>query len=162
MNGDQFLALCASMQQPLVSGSNPFRVRCRNEAAADAAVIRDASAELGGLPAALLELWAYSAEATLFEDVDYGQWGLHLLAPRDVVDRTELEQAHRPVDFQARDIVVGEFLGDLDLVVIDSTGNVLIAMPLDPRETWPVVGGSLWSFLETYIAGVGDKFWESR
>lgn len=162
MNGDQFLALCASMQQPMVSGSNPFRVRCRNEAAADVAVIRNASAELGGLPAALLELWAYSAEATLFEDVDYGQWGLHLLAPRDVVDRTEREQALRPVDFRARDIVVGEFLGDLDLVVVDSTGTVLIALPLDPRKAWPVVGDALWSFLEKYMAGGGAKFWESR
>ena len=42
----------------------------------------------GRLPTELVQAWSVSRESRLFEDVDYGQWGLVLLSPTTSAERT--------------------------------------------------------------------------
>jgi hypothetical protein len=113
-----------------------------------------------------LELWAACREARLFEDVDYGQWGLALLTPEASAARTAQEREARPIDFRPDDVVIGEFLGDQELVVLapSETGQrrVLIALPLDSRAHWLAAAPSLGEFLATYFDAAGDKYWERQ
>lgn len=117
------------------------------------------------LPSDLRDFWAAARTARLFEDRTYGQWGLVLLSPTRALGRTVGYCANRRRDFAAGDLVVGEFLGDSDLLVIrcdptmEDFGAVLIASPLDGRPDWPHLASSLGEFLDRYVRSVGDKFW---
>ena len=64
-------------------------------------------------------------------------------------------------DFEATDAVVGEFLGDTDVLVLEVNGGVLVALPLDPRTDWPRVASTLSEFLTPYLQAAGEKYWES-
>jgi hypothetical protein len=68
----------------------------------------------------------------------------------------------RPNDYRGDDIVVGEFLGDLDLVVYapSESEHVLIGLPLDDRPDWPAAAGDLAKFLVHYLDALGGKYWE--
>jgi hypothetical protein len=140
-------------------GDNPFRLACSFEPPTSPS--GELSAVWGGreLPSELVELWTSARSARLFEDIDYGQWGLVLLSPPESADRTALELAERPGDFAAGDIVIGEFLGDQELLVHTPTG-ILVALPLDPRSDWDVAADNLEEFLRRYLDAHGDKYWE--
>jgi hypothetical protein len=101
----------------------------------------------------------------LFEDVDYGQWGLVLLSPTASARRTAEQRARRPDAYRSDDVVIGEFLGDLELLVMapSEAGNrrILVALSLDDRHDWYPAGSSLAQFLEKYLRSHGDKYWES-
>jgi hypothetical protein len=75
-----------------------------------------------------------------------------------------VEQESRGPDFRENDVVVGAFLGDQDLLVLcpsePAARRMLVALPLDAREDWHAVGASLSQFLESYLAHVGEKYWE--
>lgn len=145
------------------SSTNPFRLSSVFEEPAKPEEIKQAWAGKV-LPADLLRLWEHTRSARLFEDVDYGQWGLILLSPADSAARTKRENVSRPADFRPDDLVIGEFLGDQDLLVLapSEAGDrrVLVALPLDEREDWFGVADSLDQFLERYSASSGDKYWE--
>ena len=101
--------------------------------------------------------------ARLFTDVDYGQWGLVLLGP-EVSWRRTLDQLDLPpADRRPGDVVIGEFLGDLDLLIYAPTeageSRILVSLPLDPRDDWYAVGSSLEEFLVRYVDNQGEKFW---
>ncbi len=100
----------------------------------------------------------------LFQDVDYGQWGLVILSPDQAAERTAWERSQRPEDFPFGDIVAGEFLGDLELLIAtprdDGSCQIRIALPLDPRGDWYVAAESLAEFLQRYLVARGDKYWE--
>lgn len=146
-------------------GSNAFRLVCTlGEPASKEEIL----AAWGGvrLPEDLVGTWRACRAARMFEDIDYGQWGLRLLSPRESADRTATERRFRPDEFRPDDIVLGEFLGDQELLVRScSTGEVddgvLVALPLDGRADWYRVGRDLTDFLERYLASVGEKYWES-
>jgi hypothetical protein len=120
------------------------------------------------LPLALVHLWNTTSEIRLFEDVSYGQWGLILGSPDRVITEQEKRIAERREDFRSGDLIIGEFLGDADLLLLrcDATspdfGNVIIALPLDSREEWYIAAHSLESFLRQFIAAQGEKFWENQ
>ena len=96
----------------------------------------------------------------------YGQWGLVLLTPAASAARTTKERASRPDELAPDDVVVGEFLGDLDLLVLApgerADRKVLVALPLDPRRDWHGVGATLGDFLAAFIDAGGDKWWEQH
>jgi len=105
-------------QQPRAGGSsNPFILACT---IADPASDEEISAawDRVALPPQLADLWRTSREARLFEDVDYGQWGLALLAQAAARARTSGSLEARPRDFEQTDVVLGEFLGDSGLLIV--------------------------------------------
>src|SRR2546428_2898200 len=73
----------------------------------------------GRLPNDLRRLWTLASEIRLWEDISYGQWGCVLWSPPEVVRRhTEAYKRRRVDDWRAGDLILGEFLGDLEPVVI--------------------------------------------
>jgi hypothetical protein len=147
-------------QSPVLFGGkrSPFRLRC------DVADFPAPDEEVSRIPGAgteeLRAFWAIARQADLFKDVDYGHWGLSLLAPPDALEATRKELDWRPASYLDGDLVFGRLLGDSELLVATNDGTILVARPLDQRSDWPVVGDSLSSFLARYIASRGDKFWE--
>ena len=107
------------------------------------------------------------ATGRLFEDQEYGQWGLEILDPTQSVEVTGRFHQERQRDSRNGDLVVGRFLGDSDLLIVrcdpsaDDFGVALIALPLDPRVEWDVVGESFGVFLEKYVTSGGEKFWSA-
>lgn len=139
-------------------GSNPFRFASKLSAPATPAEIL--SAWPAALPQEVVDLWTTTSEGWLFEDVEYGQWGLHILSPSEAAARTESEQTARPEDHADGDVVLGEFLGDSELLVVTSAGHVLISLLLDPRADWPTAAASVTEFLTKYAEAAGDKYWD--
>jgi hypothetical protein len=138
---------------------NPFKVGCSLSAPASIAEVD--ACWTGGVPDELRRLWSISRSSFLFEDVEYGQWGLALLSPEDAATRTAGFRSARPDDAAPGDIVVGEFLGDLELLVVAADGTgVLVALPLDPRGDWYRAAPSMADFLLRYRESQGDKYWE--
>ena len=120
------------------------------------------------LPLPITHLWDKTSGLRLFEDVNYGQWGLILWSPNQVITEQEKRIAQRKEDFRPGDLIVGEFLGDADMMVLrcdaasPDFGNVMIALPLDFREEWYLAANSLESFLSQFLAACGNKFWENQ
>lgn len=120
------------------------------------------------LPLTIINLWNQTSGLHLFEDITYGQWGLILWSPNQIITEQEKRIAQRKQDFRSGDLIIGEFLGDADLLILrcDATspdfGNIIIALPLDSREEWDIAANSLESFLNQLIAAKGDKFWENQ
>lgn len=143
-------------------GGNPFRLACSFDDPATTPEIEGAYPG-GQVPADLVRLWSTCGGARLFEDVDYGQWGLVLLSPAASAQRTTRERAQRPHDYRPGDVVIGEFLGDQELVVLtpsEGREEVLIALPLDDREEWLSAAGGIAEFLSRYRDALGNEFWE--
>lgn len=143
---------------------NPFRLSSTVEEPAGRTEVEQAWPGRR-LPEQLTQVWAAARGARLFVDVEYGQWGLVLLSPAGSAERTAVELQARPGDFHPDDIVVGEFLGDQELLVLARTGEghrVLVALPLDERADWDVAADDLGQFLASYLERGGDKYWEQR
>jgi hypothetical protein len=151
-------ALAAIVSDPAVD--KPLRLRSR---VGDTAPEDDIGAAWPDLPAlsATRALWRTTGSAELYQDIDYGQWGLRLLDPLASRKRTDIERSGRPSDFEEGDIVLGEFLGDLELLVVDAMGSVRVALPIDPRSEWYVAAADLAEFLTRYREAHGAKFWEA-
>jgi hypothetical protein len=103
----------------------------------------------------------------LFQDIEYGQWGFVLWSPDQTMVRHRRFVQRRPREFVAGDLIVGEFLGDEDLLVVrgdparEDFGTVLVALPMDPRAVWPRVAMSTLDFLMSFVDAKGEKYWES-
>jgi hypothetical protein len=150
--------LTAMASDPLTEG--PLRLRSRLDGPASEDEIRAVWAERS-LPYAAQQLWLAARSAELCVDIDYGQWGLRLFDPRVSRERTEIEQrGYRASDFEEGDVVIGEFLGDSDLLLLDAAGTVRVALPLDLRNDWYVPAEGLVQFLNRYRMAAGAKFWE--
>ncbi|MDO5651587.1 MAG: SMI1/KNR4 family protein, partial [Moraxella sp.] len=114
------------------------------------------------------ELLMISNGLTLFVDEKYGQWGLRIYGCDEVVSRNRLwKESYRRADLVYGDLIIGEFLGDSDLLIMrcdedcDDFGSILISLPLDYRKDWYYPAASLSEFLKKYIEAEGEKFWES-
>ncbi len=144
-------------------GDNPFRLACSFDKPAIETEIALAW-PAGELPEELVEVWSTGRQSRLFEDVDYGQWGLVLLSPAAAAQRTVEERTQRPSAYRADDVVIGEFLGDQELLVLAPSeaerGGVLVALPLDDRPDWYAVAVDLADFLGRYLNALGNKYWE--
>jgi hypothetical protein len=113
--------------------------------------------------AEIRDLWGLVESARLFEDHQYGQWGLSLLSPSECRSKTASEVADRSADFAEADLVIGAFLGDSDLLIysqLDDACRVRVATPLDERSDWYEVAPNLFGFLSQYVESGGEKYWE--
>lgn len=145
--------------------SNPFRLSSKVGQPVTLAEIATSWPSVEGLPSDALNLWTEASKARLFEDLDFAQWGLVILAPAESAIRTRHEQLARPSEYRRSDVIIGEFLGDQDLLVLAPSERgprrVMVALPLDDRSTWFGVAPDLGSFLAKYFANAGRKFWET-
>jgi len=143
---------------------NPFRLVSSVSPSATAIEV-EAAWGPREMPDDVTNLWSACRSARLFEDADFGQWGLVLLDPQASRARTEAERLARQTDFRDGDVVVGEFLGDQELLVVapseSGVRRVLIALPLDPRDDWFGAAPDLARFLEAYFDAGGNKYWET-
>jgi hypothetical protein len=121
------------------------------------------------IPDDLREFWTTYSSARLFEDVNYGQWGLILLDYDTSVKRTGEFFLERPKDALPGDRVIGQFIGDQDLLVTrcipgeSDFGSILVALRDGWRKEWyHRVAEDLSSFLEEYASYEGQKFWETK
>ncbi|MDJ1482940.1 hypothetical protein QNI16_20730 [Cytophagaceae bacterium YF14B1] len=120
------------------------------------------------LPADLIAFWSLVKSAILFKDIKYGQWGLEMLSTEEALQKSRIQLFHRPNEFREWDLVIGQFYGDLDIVFIncDETssyfGRVYVAIPIDKRKDWCLVGENLTDFLDQYVRNEGEKYWEKR
>lgn len=116
------------------------------------------------LPEDLCEWWNEIEFAELFKDIDYGQSGLKILSEAESCKITKKCIAERPLDFAKNDVVIGSFIGDLDLLVIsceyESFGNISVSDPIDKKKDWYKVSSSFTEFLDLYLQEEGEKFWE--
>jgi hypothetical protein len=144
-------------------GDNPFKLECSVSGPASPGEVEEAWLDKNLDPQAV-DLWAECREALLFNDTEYGQWGLKILSPGRSAEVTASEAAERTSDLQLYDVVLGEFLGDQELLVLapseEGDRRVLVALPLDPRNEWYGAGVSLSAFFERYLEAQGNKFWE--
>jgi hypothetical protein len=117
-------------------------------------------------PSKFREFWSLIESARLFEDQDYGQWGLEILSPENAESLTRLFQRERSKDYLEGDFIIGRFLGDSDLLMIRCNrneldfGSVKVVLPLDPREDWDQLGDDFEVFFNQYVAEQGAKYWE--
>jgi hypothetical protein len=120
----------------------------------------------GDLPDELKQFWSQVEGADLFVDAKHGQWGLRILSPEQSLAATQRFRDSRARDWVPGDLIVGEFLGDSDLVLVRTSrqsadfGRVLIAMPIDRRDDWFSPAENFASFLGQMVAADGDKYWE--
>lgn len=140
--------------------SEPFRLRCSIENRQN----EFKNPFYSKLPLSLEEWWSKIEKAVLFEDVDYGQWGLRLLNEKESLEQTAQYKLKNQDDFLETDIVIGSFLGDLDLLIISLNeldfGQIIISTPIDSRKDWYFLKIDFSNFLEQYLDNEGDKFWE--
>lgn len=81
---DYFMRLPQAPPLPVetqLCGQGPIRLASRFSQPASVDEIKHAWPD-GQLPSELTLAWRRSRESWLFEDTNYGQWGLHLLAPK--------------------------------------------------------------------------------
>jgi hypothetical protein len=119
------------------------------------------------LPEDVLYLWEIASEVRLYDDVNYGQWGCILWSPSEIVARHRSAIAWRgPDSFRSGDLIIGEFRGDTDLVVLrcdpsqQDFESVVIALGMDPRDEWPCVASSIAEFVVAFLSHPVRKFWE--
>lgn len=155
----------AELAQPIAVGKNePMRFSCTfsNEAVSFSEVAN----LFVPIPADLAEFWSIARSARLFEDMQYGQWGLSILEPRDAQSESRQYSALHRRDAEEGDLVIARFIGDWDLLLArcdrssDDFGEILVAEPIVKRADWFRPATSFGSFLERYALAGGDKYWE--
>jgi|GEM_PF-2866118 len=120
------------------------------------------------IPDEVSDFWRSFERVVLFEDIEYGQWGLHLFDEAESQVATREYARSRPAEFAAGDLILGEFLGDSEILLIRTNiqsadyGSVLIVLPLYRRDEWDRPADSLATFLDTYIEAQGEKYWETN
>ena len=120
-----------------------------------------------GTPLELLQFWREARAADLFVDAQYGQWGLRILSPTQSIRKTAKLRVDSSAELIEGDLVVGEFLGDSDLLLVRCDpaardyGCVLVVLPIDKRKDWPTIAANFSQFISRFAESSGDKFWEN-
>lgn len=160
----EYLAFSAFSEPMAGLSGNSFVLRCWLDGPATQMEIDHAFLARVALPD-LVQMWLACRQSRLLEDIEYGQWGLRMLSPEDAVRRTTDERLTRSSCYLDSDIVIGEFLGDGELLVYSSASenaSIVIGLPLDPRDDWPAPADSLSVFFRRYLEALGEKYWEGE
>lgn len=117
------------------------------------------------LPPTFKEFHSFTNGAELFKDELYGQWGLKLYNIDELDHESNYHKNQRTQDFILGDIIVGEFYGDSDLLLLRADpkstdfGYIYVVLPLDDRKDWYLVSRSFEEFLHQFVLHQGNKFW---
>ena len=117
------------------------------------------------IPEYLHILWKYASNVYICEEINYGQWGLVLWNPIEVLHNNQGDPRFTAYHLEKGEIIIGEFKGDLDVVIIrcdknqEDFGKIIIAEGMAPREEYEIVTKSLLEFLEKFMNDPTKKFW---
>lgn len=111
-----------------------------------------------GAPAQLRELWTRTSGGPLLVDEQFGICGLVLHGPAEARQRSR-DRADHGYDISESDWVLGEFIGDTDMLVIDAEGGVLVSAGSYPGGDWYRFD-SLVGLLLGYVESHAEKYWE--
>ncbi|BBX83736.1 hypothetical protein [Mycolicibacterium aubagnense] len=106
----------------------------------------------------LRALWSRTSGGPLLVDEQFGICGLMLYSPEESRNRAT-DRVEAGYEISAGDWVLGEFVGDTDMLVIDADGAVLISTGSYPRDNWYWFE-SLSDMLSRYVAEHAEKYWE--
>ena len=118
------------------------------------------------LPPELVDLWHGASRLHLYEDYQYRKWGLILWSPAQILENHRKAAHSRESELRPADLLIGEFLGDDDLLGIrcerslTDFGTVFVSPARLPRSEWYFLSLSLSEFLNLYLETTGDKWWE--
>ncbi len=143
----------------------PFKLRCSFKPGIE-------ENELSSLgvspPHDLKDFLLMSDGAVLFKDDIYGQWGLEIYSLRKMIQMTDCYFKVGAADYLEGDLLVGEFIGDSDKLLIrcnlqsEDYGAVVVVSAIDPRDEWDVVAEDFGHFLNDLMLCQGDKYWEMK
>ncbi|MCY7334181.1 MAG: SMI1/KNR4 family protein, partial [Pseudanabaena sp. CAN_BIN31] len=91
---------------------------------------------------------------------------LIIWSPQEVLEKQQTLRRNSN-EFESEDLIIGEFLGDSDLLIVRCNpnttdfGQIIIALPIDHRADWYYLAYSLPEFLQRFITSQGEKFWET-
>ncbi|MGX2950014.1 SMI1/KNR4 family protein, partial [Ursidibacter sp. B-7004-1] len=122
---------------------------------------------INNLPIQYLNFITETDGAKLFYDEAYGQAGLYLYET-DVIKSKNLEwrKSYLNQDLLPTDLIIGEFFGDSDLVILrcdensKDYGDIIISLPLDERKDWYFLTSNFEHFLIKFCDNEGIKYWE--
>lgn len=118
------------------------------------------------LPKELEDFYTVSNGADLFKDQEYGQWGLKLYPIEEVTFASKIYKRNRNNDALKSDLIIGEFYGDSDLLLVrcdpnsDDYGSIFVVLPIEKRQDWYIVANTFEEFINKFYETQGDKFWE--
>ncbi|WP_435931511.1 SMI1/KNR4 family protein [Moraxella bovoculi] len=131
--------------------------------------LKESASKLGikNIPIKHLNFIKETNGAKLFYDKTYGQAGMYLYGT-DVIYEKNLEwrNGYLSQDLLSKDLIIGEFFGDNDLIILrcdknsSDYGNIIILLPLDEREDWYFLDEDFESFLVNFCNKEGIKYWE--
>lgn len=112
-----------------------------------------------GATGQLRELWRRTSGGLLLVDEEFGICGLTLHDPTQAKQRSrERAEDGYEVDPDS-DWVLGEFVGDTDMLVVDERDAVLVSAGSYPRGEWYRFN-SLAELLRSYVESHAEKYWE--
>ena len=144
-------------------GECPFLLKCTIDCKPDIQSIENTL--ILDVPEHVKDFWRFTKEAYLFQDIEYGQWGLHIYSVGNSIEITKEILTDRPEEILVTDLVLGNFLGDSDLLIVNCNknsqdyGEVIIGLPLDRRNDWYFLQINFQQFLSEYSIRNGEKFW---
>ncbi|AIY46967.1 hypothetical protein [Mycolicibacterium fortuitum] len=106
----------------------------------------------------LREFWRRTSEGLLLVDEKFGICGLTLRNPTGAKQRSR-DRADDGYEVSDSDWVLGEFVGDTDMLIIDADDAVLISAGSYPRRDWYRFE-SLTDVLSKYVETTAEKYWE--
>ncbi|MGV0675697.1 hypothetical protein ABQE62_05825 [Mycolicibacterium fortuitum] len=106
----------------------------------------------------LREFWRRTSGGLLLVDEQFGICGLTLHNPTAAKQRSR-DRADDGYDLSESDWMLGEFVGDTDMLIIDANDAVLISAGSYPRSDWYRFE-SLSDVLSKYVETTAEKYWE--
>lgn len=106
----------------------------------------------------LREFWRHTSGGRLLADEQFGICGLTLHNPTEAKQRSH-DRAYYGYEVSESDWVLGEFVGDTDMLIIDADDAVLISAGSYPRSDWYRFESPS-AVLSKYVETTAEKYWE--
>jgi hypothetical protein len=108
--------------------------------------------------------------ATMFYDLQYGQWGFKIYNTSELLEKQRLWQHSLEGKWQSHFVAFAENFGDEYVMAFDlkrPTSDaiscaVMQGSPYDPVEYWPIASRSFYEWLDHLVIAQGAKYWEWR